>query len=160
MSMIGNLLAVPQEKLDELYEHPESVSKVLYEVYEDDVVDLDKSWQVIHFVLTGSAYEGTPPLCHAIFGQLPIGEEEVGYGPALGTRYQLVSEISSALSNISEDEFCNRFNPESIAKADIYPPVWSEPGVLNDYVLPNFRTLKRFYSEAAANRHAVITFIS
>ena len=158
--MIGNLLAVTQEELDSLYENPESISEILYETHQDDVVDLDKSWQVIHFMLTGFPYEGMPPLCHAIFGQEPIGEEDVGYGPALGTSSKVVSAISDALSKISEDEFCKMFNPESIAKADIYPQIWSEDGILEEYIVPKFRELKSFYAEAAANNHAVITFIN
>ncbi len=160
MSMIGNLLAVTQKELDSLNDNPESISEVLYETREDDVIDLDKSWQVIHFILTGSPYGGNPPICNAIFGLQPIGEEDVGYGPAMGTPSEVVSKISAALSDISENEFCKMFNPESIAKADIYPQIWSEDGILNDYIVPNFNELKAFYSEAAANNLAVITFIN
>ncbi len=160
MSMIGNLLSVTEDELNRLYEAPESISDFIYESRRNDVIDLDKAWHVIHFMLTGSEDEGAPPLCHAIFGQKEIGEEDFGYGPALGTTSQMVLEISNALSSISEEEFCKMFNLKDIMNADIYPEFLSEDGILNDYILPSFRILKSFYLQAAADNNAVITFIS
>lgn len=83
MSMIGNLLAISQTELDELYDKPETITKVLYEDYYDRVVDLDKTWQAIHFMLNGEPYGGDSLLSHLIFGIKPIGKEDVGYGAAL-----------------------------------------------------------------------------
>lgn len=161
MSMIGNLLAVPQGELDELFADPEAVSSVLYEKCSEEVVDLDKAWHAIHFMLTGQQYGGTPPLSNAVFGVEPIGEEDVGYGPALGTSADVAKQIATALSAISDQEFAARFDPEALNSAGIYPQIWDEGAeVLNDYIMPNFLALRGFYQKAAENGLAVITFIN
>ncbi len=68
MSMIGILLAVPQAALNELYDYPKTITSALYGSRSDETADLNKTWHAIHFMLTGEQYEGTPPLCNAIFG--------------------------------------------------------------------------------------------
>lgn len=151
---------LPQNELDALFNKPEKISSVLYEERSEDVLDLDKAWHAIHFMLTGEVYEGEPPLSHAIFGIDPIGDEDVGYGPARGTSLEMVKEINAALLEISEKEFCSKFDADALLKADIYPQIWIEEAVLEDYLLPNFSELKKFYSDAAESNCAVITFIN
>ena len=160
MSMIGSLLAVPQAELDELYDNPKTITSVLYGSRSDEAADLDKTWHAIHFMLTGEQYEGTPPLCNAIFGMQPIGEEDVGYGPALGTPADIVQRIAVKLSAISDPDFCARFDSDALMQADIYPQIWDDEEILNDYILPNFKALRNFYMKAAENNYAVITFIN
>lgn len=48
---------------------------------DDDEVDLDKSWHGLHFLFTGTAWEGEEPACFLVLGGEGIGND-VGYGPA------------------------------------------------------------------------------
>jgi Domain of unknown function (DUF1877) len=44
--------------------------------------DLDKAWHGIHYLLTGTAWEGEPPLDFLVRGGRTVGTIEVGYSPA------------------------------------------------------------------------------
>ena len=160
MSMIGNFLAVPQEELAALFDAPEQVGPTLYEKHADKVIDLDKAWHAIHFVLTGEQYGGEPPLANAVFGEAPIGEEDVGYGPALGTQADNVKRIAEAICSISESDFRKKIDVRALSDADIYPSIWDEGPEAVDYITDYFKELQSFYKGAAQNGSAVITFIN
>jgi hypothetical protein len=159
--MIGSFLAITQEELDSLLESPEDISEFLNETHEEKVIDIDKTWHGIHFMLTGNQYGGDGPLANVIFGAQEIGDEDVGYGPALGTPASTVKGIAAAFCSISEAEFKEKFNPSALSKADIYPQIWDEGNeALEQYLLPYFRELQQFYKNAAENNLAVITFLN
>ena len=160
MSMIGNLLAIDDEELASLYVDPETVSDVLYEKYSEQVFDIDKSWHGIHFLLTGEQYGGEPPLAHVVFGVSPIGEEDVGYGPAMGTTAHSVFEIAEALAAVSDEDFRERYDESALNAADIYPQIWGEEEDALEYLFGYFKLLQEFYSTAAKDGKAVITFIN
>jgi len=44
-------------------------------------LDLDKAWGGLHFLLTGTAWEGEPPHSFLLDGDT-VGDIDVGYGPA------------------------------------------------------------------------------
>ncbi|RTL42213.1 MAG: DUF1877 family protein [Rhodocyclaceae bacterium] len=160
MSMIGNLLALPQTELDALYTNPESVPMVLYETRASEAVDLDKAWHGIHFMLTGEQYGGAGPLAQFIMGGVPIGEEDVGYGPARGMSASDVKEVAAALGQISETDFRDRFDPAALSNADIYPRIWEDGDSALNYITDNFLEAKRFYETAANKELAAILFIN
>lgn len=160
MSMIGNFLALPQDELDCLFEEPEAIASALDEKYADAIVDIDKAWHGIHFVLVGEQYGGEPPLSNVVFGAKPIGEEDVGYGPALGTTAESVKQIAAALDEISEEKFREKFDASALEKADIYPQIWDEGDEALDYLASYFAELKDFYKSAAKSGNAVITFLN
>lgn len=160
MSMIGNYLEIDDQKLASLYENPETISSVLYEEYSEQVIDIDKSWHGIHFLLTGEQYGGQPPLSNVVFGVTPIGEEDVGYGPAMGTPASTVKAIAEALSAVTDDEFRSKFDMAALNAADVYPQIWNEGQEALEYLATYFRELRDFYMKAAENGNAVITFIN
>lgn len=160
MSMIGNLLAISQSELDALYDDPETIPAFLYETHEADSVNVDKAWHAIHFTLTGETYEGSGPLAQPILGGTPIGEEDVGYGPARGLSAAEVKEVAQALSAVSEADFRAKFDPAALEAADIYPQIWDEGDEALDYVAENFLEVKRFYENAASAGLAAVLFIN
>lgn len=159
MSMIGNFLAVEQARLDELHENPEHITSFLDEEHSAGIMDVDKAWHGIHFVLTGRQYGGAQPLSNVIFGEQQIGEEEVGYSPALGTSSDRVKSIAEALSQLTEADFRARFDAAALTAADIYPQIWDEGDEALDYLATYFLELKAFYASAAQDGKAVITYI-
>ncbi len=88
MSMICVLRQIEVCEIDALLEDPERILDLLEEddsLDEDDheaEADLDKAWHGIHYLLTGTAWKGEPPLCYLVRGGQTIGDVEVGYGPA------------------------------------------------------------------------------
>jgi hypothetical protein len=62
---------------------------------------IDKSWHGIHFLLTGSAWGGKPPLSNAVLGGKEFGQD-LGYGPARYLTPDQVKEVAAALDEITE----------------------------------------------------------
>lgn len=71
------------------------VANKSFELSKNEVTDanLDKAWHGIHFLLTGSTWEGEKPLNFLISGGETIGEIEVGYGPARSIKSVDVKKI-------------------------------------------------------------------
>jgi hypothetical protein len=105
--MICTLRQIDAAEIDNLLAHPEHVGAVLdgVEAGQGGEIDLDKAWHGIHFLLTGSAWEGDEPLGYLIAAGQPVGDEDVGYGPARVLRPKEVAQLDAALAAISLDNF-------------------------------------------------------
>jgi hypothetical protein len=164
MSMIGNLRAVSDDVLHDLLASPPKIQDFLYsEDVEsgEDHTDLDKAWHTIHFVLTGSAWEGDFPLGFLVSAGVPVGEEDVGYGPARAFRSDEVRAIHASLSAVSDAEFGRRFSVAAMKEADIYPSF----GHASDeeerpYFLGYFQVLKAFVERAAEQNKALLVYVN
>ena len=115
MSMICTLRQIDAAEIDNLLAHPEHVGAVLdgVEAGQGGEIDLDKAWHGIHFLLTGSAWEGDEPLGYLIAAGQPVGDEDVGYGPARVLRPKEVAQLDAALAAISLDNFACLFPSQS-----------------------------------------------
>ena len=172
MSMIGNFRLVQPAALDALFDDPDLISKFLYNEMPDDEdedgpdpggsLDVDKAWHGLHFLLTGTAWEGDPPL-NFILGGEEIGEEDVGYGPARGITNAELREVAAALEPITGDTLRARFDPAKMTALDIYPDIWKRPPEEDDtvgYLLEYFELLKPFIVKGAADGFALITYLN
>jgi len=118
-------------------------------------LNLEKSWHVLHYLLTGKAKEAPPPLGNAILGGQEIGGD-LGYGPARFLTAQQVREVAIALGAISKDELRERFDLKAMIAANIYPVRdKSELRLAQDY----FEELSRYYAEAAEGRNAMLLWL-
>jgi hypothetical protein len=131
ISMIGNLLLVSDADMNDILAAPESVHELLNRrVYEaehpDGYVDIDKAWHCLHFLLTGTAWEGEPPLDFIAVGGETLGDEDVGYGPARAIRATTVAALDSALEALPPNVLVTRYDPAQMAALEIYPGGWTE----------------------------------
>jgi hypothetical protein len=93
------------------------------------LLDVDKDWHCLHFLLTGTAWEGYPPLNFIAIGGREVGEEDVGYGPARGFASSDLKAISRALEAIDHAELPRRFDSRRMNELEIYPSMggsWAE----------------------------------
>ena len=163
MSMIGSFLAIPSEKLDELTREPDAIEEFLHATVDDqdelggDFLDVDKAWHGIHFLLTGSADAGEPPLQWAVFAPTEIGGD-VGYGPARALTPDQVIEVSKALAPITPDKLKRRCDLTAMNAAEVYPQNWEEGD--ESYLADNYASLKKFYEAAARRRFAVLQWLT
>jgi Domain of unknown function (DUF1877) len=164
MSMIGNFLAITQEQLNGLLADPDSVPDLLYpeagNALPAGLMDVDKAWHGIHFLLTGSQWEGTPPCSLAILGGVPIGQD-VGYGPARYLLPNQVREVAQALASLPPSELAKRYSPKAMDEAGIYPEIWERDG--DDglhYVLSFYESVVKYYQDAAGKNHAMLLFLN
>ena len=80
--------------------------------------NIDKAWQGIHYLLTGTAQGGKPPL-NALHGggiELPDPYDERGYGPPIVLSAAETDVFARALDVLSDDELRSRFDPGDVMK--------------------------------------------
>lgn len=123
--------------------------------------DVDKAWQGIHFLLTGSDWEGEGPLAFILHGGREI-DEDLGYGSPHGFTAKEVKEIDAALKGVDEEALYERADPKEFTKNEIYPQGFWESESKEEcisYALDNLRDLKKFVSETAQSGRALIAYI-
>jgi hypothetical protein len=124
-------------------------------------LSLEKAWHGVHYLLTGSSGEdeSDSPLGFLLEHGQPVGED-TGYGPARALDPKTVKAIDAALSQISDDEFWSRFNPDDMNDQGIYPQIWDEdPSDLQDEYVGYFQELKQFIKNAAKRGDLVLVTI-
>ncbi len=166
-------------------------------VGEMETFDVEKSWDAIHFLLTGerSKWPNTSDMVYQIKGltdqvktffrsgnltqqatkplMVPSTEttplrlvidggflfkHNLGMGSATYLDDRLTAEASTELAKVKEEDLTGRFDPERMKQLKIYPnKPWCDDDLRN-YILPNFRDLKTFYSSAAGTGSYVLKF--
>jgi hypothetical protein len=167
MSMIGNFRALPDEELQGLFADPSRVEQLLYESFfgdgsngKGDELEVDKAWHGLHFLLTGSAWEGSFPLNFIVAGGQEVGDD-LGYGPARGLTSADVRTIDAALQPLTADEVEERFDAQRMTELQIYPDGWShDPDGERDYLLDFYADLRAFVHRTAEQGHALLVYLS
>jgi hypothetical protein len=167
MSMIGNLLKVSKAELDQYLEDSTLLEKRVYpKEYIDDskLLDLDKAWENIYFLLTGctsSDFENAEgPLSLILFNGKPIDkQQDMGYGPATYCTPEEVYEISSALPDVDMEKLRSKFESLKSSDVELYP-FNPDSEDMFDRIFECYSKMKDFYVTAAKNHEAVISFIN
>ncbi len=165
--MIGNYLRVSK---DELEKYLNDSNELENRIYDDEnhndksLIGVDKSWEALFFLLTGksiaNAAEASPPLAWVLTPLQEIDpDQDLGYGPATYATIEETKKISTAMNEISTEDFKKRYDGKRMMELGIYPEAWDEDESL-DYLVENFISLKDFYYNAATNNQAAIVFIN
>ncbi|MGC4119474.1 MAG: YfbM family protein [Myxococcales bacterium] len=162
MSMIGNFRLASPGEIELLHEEPDSIHEFLgSEAADDSVLDVDKAWHGLHYLLTGVAWDSPLPLGFIAAGGLEIGDEDVGYGPARSFTADEVRALCRALEPLTSDVLRQRFDPKAMDAADIYPSGWARVSEEDsrDYLLSHFDTLKQFLAGGAKRGLGLVTWL-
>ena len=165
MGMIANLLRVTQSELEDYLEDSSLLEDRIYddEGDEQNLVDIDKSWDGIIFLLTGQNCGSTNdhPLVEILFSEQIIDvEQNLGYSPAHYLTPKEVIELNNQISKITIADLKQKFDPEKMTELGVYPIIWDEGEEAFDYLANGFTDLQNVYAEAAKNGEAIITFLS
>ncbi len=164
MGMIAYLLRVSPAEL-EAYR---SNSALLEErVHREDagndaaLYDIDKSWDGIIYLLTGSnSSDTTQSLSRIIFsGRLVDKEQDLGTGPAHYLNPAEVKELHEAITGIVPASLKARFDAARMKEIGVYPNVWDHDDTA-DYLIEYFETVQEVFARAAEEQQAIITFIN
>ncbi|OYU95370.1 MAG: hypothetical protein CFE21_09475 [Bacteroidetes bacterium B1(2017)] len=167
MGMVGNYLRVSKSDLEEYLADSSKLEDRVYNEEtdsDDNLVYIDKSWEGIFFLLTGTgignSVKATAPLRWILIAPQEIDpDQDLGYGPACYTSIEQTKEIHNALNKITLDELKNRYNSEAMMELSVYPEIWNDLDAL-EYLLDNYIVLKEFYEKAALENQAVIIFLN
>lgn len=165
MSMIANLLRVTTEELNDYLKDSSLLENRIYPETEEQedtgIVDIDKSWEGILFLLTGQNLETLEhPLGRILFsGQMIDEEQDMGYGPAHYLTAEQVKTLYAEISSITTTELAQRYDAQKMIALEIYPNIWEESDIV-DYLTGYFEIMRQLYAEATKNGEAVITFLN
>lgn len=128
----------------------------------DILLDIDKMWDVLVFVLTGfssSEFLDDNPLREAVLGVTPLEEvsEYIAY-----TEKNKIAEIVEALESFDMDRAMANFSMEACKKAGLYPNIWDyleEEEEIKDDILTYFVNMKEFYKEILNHKGNVLVTI-
>ncbi|MGJ1266633.1 YfbM family protein [Sphingobacterium spiritivorum] len=164
MSMIANLLRVTTSELEAYLKDSSLLEDSIYndEADAENLVDIDKSWDGIIFLLTGQGLATAKHnLVRILFsGQIIDEEQDLGYGPAHYLTAEQVAELNGEISAITIADLKQRFNPERMNELEIYPIIWDEGDDAFDYLADGFLTLQNVFADATKNEEAIITFLN
>lgn len=164
MGMTGHLLRVSHEELDTYLADSSLLEDRIYnsEAQDEHLLDVDKAWEGIIFLLTGKNIQtATSELVQIFFsGDLIDEEQDLGMGPAHYLTNEQVVNLNNQISSLTEADLKHKYDPNRMKELSVYPDIWDEGEEAFDYIYVNFVALQTFYSEAAKNGEAIITFIS
>src|SRR5438067_13491335 len=158
--MIGNLRPASDSEIEQLLGAPTNVTRFLYGADADgrERVVLDKAWHAIHFALTGSRLGGDAPLNFLVSEGTPVGEVDVGYGPARVLTSQQVRAIAAALQPLAPDDLARRVDLKQLDDEAIYPGNWQRNGIGVDYVVSNYRDMRTLIERLAEHGAGLILY--
>ncbi len=133
-----------------------------------EVVDLHKSWHVLHYLFTGSAWEGPAPANTLLAGGREVGED-LGYGPARVVDAAATAAFARYLDTLSVAKLKARIDMKRMAELEIYcaanddddeGDVRASRGEIADDVEHYFPLLQQSVAAAAARKEALAIWMA
>ena len=166
MGLIANYNCISDESLKEL-KGLGSSKKDLFETVEEWsdedelLLDIDKMWDVLHFVLTGVSTDhriDDNPLSQAVLGITAVEElsDYLAY-----TEHDKLADIVAALERFDMEEALESFDMAACKEAELYPNIWDydeEEEEIRDELLHDFEQMKVFYKKVLeAKGHVLVS---
>ncbi len=158
MGMIGCYIRMDDENVKEFQNGAELDSFG----NNDNMLDIDKSWHAIHFVLSGEVWgvDEDDPLSQVVLGGAPVNDDDMGYGPARLLEKDLVKKAADALESWDQKAFQDGFSMDDMVENEIYPVMIDESEEeFFEYVWSYFQEVKKFFRQAADCGQNIISFI-
>lgn len=166
MGLIANYNCISDESLKELKglgSSEEDLFETVEEWSDEDelLLDIDKMWDVLHFVLTGVSADhriDDNPLSQAVLGVTSIEDlsDYMAY-----TEYSQIADIVAALEQFDMDQALESFDMTACKEAELYPNIWDydeEEEEIKDEILHDFEQMKVFYKKVLeAKGHVLVS---
>ncbi|UZQ56117.1 YfbM family protein [Trichothermofontia sichuanensis B231] len=164
MSMMGHLRLVRDSTIEALLANPEAIYGIVDaepDEADPDHLDLGKYWHILHYILTGEAGEGAWPIGFLLAGGIPIGEEDLGYGPARALWASEVTTLADLVDAIDAATVADRCSSERLQAADLYPGFGEGHGdtELRAASGAMFEKLRTFLQQAAATQQGLLVYL-
>lgn len=125
------------------------------------VLDLHKSWHVLHYLFTGKADGGIPP-ADALLGGRELGED-MGYGPVRLHEPAATAAFARFLAPLTVEELQGRIDLPRMSELEVYCCEHGDEGSADEIredVAHVFPPLQRFVASAAANGNGLLLWLS
>lgn len=166
MSMLCSVLGVSPEQIKAVRAQPSFAAEIAMAVLGEgdanqfgtleEPLDLQKSWHVLHYLFTGSAYDTTSPGAALLSGE-ELGDD-LGYGPVRLHREEATAKFARFLQGEDIESLLTQINITEMAEADLYS-VGDEAGVREE-VGYYFPLLKDYVVRVAQKRGGLLIWLS
>lgn len=164
MSMVVYLYRATAAEVTNFAAAPDAVHETIFDQSADGrVVDFDKAWHALHFILTGDSGKTDHPLSLLVATDEDlIGTDENGLGGYWQADPARVRAFADALAAISDDELARRYDPAAMVAEYVYlSDLFEEEGEQAlPYVMQGVPALRRFADQAAQDSNYVIGILS
>lgn len=132
----------------------------------DTHLDLDKAWHPLHFLLTGTAWEGEEPGCYLVRGgEELVDDDEMGYSSIRALSPSQIGRFDDFLRGLSHDTLRRRFNLQRMMALEIYPKPRAGQRARSDddelpYLLEAFDPLQAFVADTATRGDGAIVYLT
>ena len=151
MSMCGNYVAIPEEKLNEALYEGASLSRFVFDEANDPFITrggLEQAWDAFRHLFQNDIPE--------LLGEDFLEDADLGEGCCL-IAPSLVASIAGRLATVTPEALKERFDAEEFQSADFYwENVWKE--AFED-ILSMFTRLAAFFKAAARRGDTVFFYV-
>ena len=128
-------------------------------------LDLDKAWQPLQYLFTGTAFEGDEPGCYLVRGGEEMCEdEEWGYNSIRILEPAAVRRFDEFLGGLSHDVLRQRFDRNAMVTQKVYSRKQARNGSGEDeemeHLLETFDDLRSFVAETAVTGDFLIVYLA
>lgn len=123
---------------------------------EGEVLDLEKAWHGIHYLFTGTAWEGDPPLNFLLAGGRVVEDPDISAHTLTASETR---EVAGALAALSDEELRARFAPGEMMRLEIYPEIWDRDLAKDDslgYLMDAVGELRSTLAGVMARGHGLL----
>lgn len=164
MSVIFHLLSIDLETASQFKNSTLDIPTFLYEDGGNDrALDIDKSWQVIHFVLTGKTGQESEVedsvISNVIFGGEEVGED-VGYGAAHLIEPKKVKTIAEELEKLPPEKFVEMFAGHDFSTVKLYAFHVEDLEDEIEYASSFFEQVREYYLGAANRNEFMLLYLN
>ena len=159
MGMLGTYIAVSEAELKRIRSGKLDILDI--DKKHHTILDIDKSWQAVHYLLCGSIDDGEPPMGYVV----PIRDDNfIESGMEFGAFFadlEQVREAAEYLDSLGEDKLNSMFDFSAMLADEVYPIMDEndEDGFF-EYLCGYIEEIRKFYKEAAKRGCAVIFYVS
>lgn len=130
---------------------------------EGEMLELDKAWHGIHYLLTRTAWEGDPPLNFLLAGGREVGDEDIGYSVPRTLSPAESRDVAGALAALSDGQLRARFAPGEMMRLEIYPEIWDRNPTEDDtlgYLMAHVEQLRGALPGVVARGHGLLVTLT
>lgn len=157
MGIIANYTLVTADELKKLQNKEVDTWDFLNN--NENHIDIEKSWDALKYILTGSSGFTGDALDNIIpmsFENI-VNDEDMGMGSAVYIDVKTVKEMSKELDSITEEEFKSRIDVDKMGAEGILSG-WDFETIF-EYAYSYFEILKEFFKKSAENDNYIVTWL-
>ncbi|MDR6890702.1 MULTISPECIES: YfbM family protein [Variovorax] len=162
MAISCHFQRLPETQLAQVLQKEVGVEDTVDQVAQTDEHNLEivRSWQLIHFLLVGAAWERVGVLANAVLGGSEISGTDCGYGAYRFNTAKDVQALSHQLDSIGFEALWSRFELSRVQAEQIYPEDWTGRDEDRQECQTEYEALQAFLTLAAQSNEAVLMFMA